>query len=156
VSKAVQRARIVLMRYHDPGSEVVDVEGFLRAERVQVVRWPLSEPVSGVLLRSPTPVIAVNAAHHINRQRFTMAHEYYHYLYHKSLDKLMCMTNVDDTRPYEREANRFAAALLMPEHVVRGLLQQRDPETVAERMMVSVEALQWRMKELDIVEGLIA
>lgn len=148
MSKAVQRARIVLKRFHDPGSEVVDVEGFLRREGVQVVRWPLSEPVSGVLLRSPTPVIAVNAAHHINRQRFTMAHEYYHYLYHKSLDKLMCMTNLYDTRKYEREANRFAACLLMPEYIVRGLLCLYDLETAAERLMVSEEALQWRIMEL--------
>jgi len=85
-----------------------------------------------------------------------MAHEYYHYLYHKSLDKLMCMTNLDDTRTCEREANRFAASLLMPGHVVRDLLHQYDSETVAERIMVSAEALQWRLKELGIVEGMPA
>lgn len=150
MSRAVQRARIILKRFHDPGSKVVDVEGFLKAEGVQVVRWPLDDAISGVLLREPKPVIAVNAAHHINRQRFTMAHEYYHYLYHRSLDKLMCMTNLDDTRRYEREANQFAAALLMPEHIVRGLLHRYDFETVAERMMVSAEALQWRLRELAI------
>lgn len=152
MSKAVQRARIVLQRFHDPGSEIVDVEGFLRAEGVQVVRWPLDEGMSGVLLREPKPVIAVNAAHHINRQRFTMAHEYHHYLYHKSLDKLMCMTHLDDTRTYEREANKFAAALLMPEYTVRALLHRHDLETVADRMMVSAEALQWRIKELAVLE----
>lgn len=156
MSKAVQRARIVLRRYHDPGSEVVDVEGFLRIEGVQVVRWPLDEPVSGVLLRSPTPVVAVNAAHHINRQRFTMAHEYYHYLYHKSLDKLMCMTHLDDTRAYEREANRFAAALLMPELIVRNLFHLHALEAVAEKLMVSEEALQWRLRELGMPKGRIA
>lgn len=156
MSRAVQRARIVLKRFHDPGSEAVDVEGFLRAEGVQVVRWPLNDPVSGVLLRAPTPVIAVNAAHHINRQRFTMAHEYYHYLYHKSLDKLMCMTNLYDTGMYEREANRFAGALLMPEDTVHGLLRRYSFETIAAKMMVSMEALQWRLRELRVSERRIA
>ncbi|MGE5586277.1 MAG: ImmA/IrrE family metallo-endopeptidase [Bacillota bacterium] len=82
MSKAVQRARIVLKGFHDPGSQVVDVEGFLKGEGVRVVRWPFDEAASGVPLREPEPVIAVNANHHSNRQRFTMAHEYYHYLYH--------------------------------------------------------------------------
>ncbi|MGE5571657.1 MAG: ImmA/IrrE family metallo-endopeptidase [Bacteroidota bacterium] len=77
-------------------------------------------------------------------------------MHHKSLDKLMCMTHLDDTSTYEREANRFAAALLMPEDAVRGLLHWYDPHTVAERMMVSVEALQWRLKELGLSEGMIA
>lgn len=92
----------------------------------------------------------------MNRQRFTVGHQYYHYLHHKSLDELMCMIRLDDTRTYEREANRFAACLLMPEHVVRGLLHQYDSEIVAERMMVSTEALQWRLRELGLVESAMA
>ncbi|MGE5586276.1 MAG: ImmA/IrrE family metallo-endopeptidase [Bacillota bacterium] len=81
---------------------------------------------------------------------------YYHYLYHKSLDKLMGMAHLDDTRAYEREANRFAACLLMPEHIVCGLLHRYVFEAVAERVIVSMEALQWRVRELGIMEGTIA
>ncbi|MEW6227482.1 MAG: ImmA/IrrE family metallo-endopeptidase [Bacillota bacterium] len=101
--------------------------------------------------------MVVNANHHRNRQRFTMAHEYYHYLYHRSLNRLVCFTDLQDERQCEREANRFAACFLMPESTVRSVLYRYDlVETAAERMMVSVEALQWRLKELGLLEGMIA
>lgn len=87
------------------------MEGLLRAEGAQVVPLPPHEGVSGVLLAEPKPEIAVNAAHRINQQRFTMAHVYWPCSYYKSLNKLMCMTHLDDTKTYEREANRFAACL---------------------------------------------
>lgn len=148
MSRAAQRARVVLSRFHDPRFEAVDVEAFLERERVEVARWPLDETVAGVLVREPRAIIAVNTAHHRNRQRFTMAHEYYHYLYHQSLTKLMCMTSLSDSSRYEREANRFAAALLMPEETVRRLLSRYRAGTVASKLMVSEEALQWRMRAL--------
>lgn len=68
----------------------------------------------------------------------------------------MGMAHLDDTRAYEREANRFAACLLMPEHIVCGLLHRYVFEAVAERVIVSMEALQWRVRELGIMEGTIA
>ncbi len=151
MSRAAQRARIVLGRFHDPRFEAVDVEAFLERERVEVARWPFHEAVSGVLLREPRALIAVNSAHHRNRQRFTMAHEYYHYLYHESLDRVMCMTSLEDANMYEREANVFAAALLMPETTVRRLLSRCSARLIADRLMVSEEALQWRMRALGCV-----
>ena len=85
-----------------------------------------------------------------------MAHEYYHYLYHRSLNQVACLADFRDKRKYEREANRFAASLLMPESTTWNVLRQCDLETAAERMMVSVEALEWRIRELGILEGMIA
>ena len=154
--RAARRASIALHRFGVCPGDVVDIEAALRRERVIVDRWPLGEAISGLFLREDEPVIAVNANHHSNRQRFTMAHEYYHYLYHRSLDHLICLTDLQDKRQCEREANRFAACLLMPEDIVRRMLCRYDLETTAERMMVSVEALQWRLRELGILEGMIA
>lgn len=94
-------------------------------------------------------------SHHGNRRRFTIAHEYYHYLYRRSLDHLVCLTDLQHKRPCEREANRVAACFFMPESAVRRMMHQCDLETAA-RMMISVEALQWRLRELGIVEGMIA
>lgn len=68
----------------------------------------------------------------------------------------MGKAHLDDTRAYEREANRFAAALLMPELIVRNLFHLHDLEAVAEKLMVSEEALQWRLRELGMPKGRIA
>lgn len=132
------------------------MEGFLRQEGIEVVRWPLVEPVSGIFVRAPRAVIAVNAAHQRTRQRFTMAHEFYHYLYHRSLKRLMCMTDLADTSRREREANRFAACLLMPEASVRIVLSRSGFAGTAARLMVSPEALQWRLRELGLQAGMMA
>lgn len=85
-----------------------------------------------------------------------MAHECYHYLYHRSINESACAASFEDEREYEREANKFAACLVMPEDTVRRVLCRYDLETAAERMMVSVEALQWKIRELRIMEGMIA
>lgn len=154
--RAARRASIALHRFGVCPGDAVDIESVLRREGVIVDRWPLGEAVSGMFLRENEPVITVNSNHHINRQRFTMAHEYYHYLYHKSLNNLMCMTNLEDTCRHEREANRFAAALLMPEETVRIAVRRCDLENAAETMMVSAEALRWRLRELGIMEGMTA
>lgn len=134
----------------------MDVEGLLRRSGVTVYRWFFADDISGVFLREPKAIIAVNAAHYTNRQRFTMAHEFYHYLYHQSLSNLMCMTNLTDTSRYEHEASRFAAALLMPEETVRTVVRRCDLESAAETIMVSTEALRRRLRELGIMEGMIA
>lgn len=67
----------------------------------------------------------------------------------------MCMTSLADTSTYEREANRSAVALLMPEDTVRAMLGACDVETAAERMIVSVGALLWRLRELGIPEDMM-
>jgi Zn-dependent peptidase ImmA (M78 family) len=83
----------------------------------------LNGDLAGMLIVHPTPMIAINSAHHRNRQRFTIAHEIGHFLLHSKedihIDKRMQVLYRDgnsslavDTQ--EVEANYFAAELLMP------------------------------------------
>ncbi|HEY2868495.1 MAG TPA: ImmA/IrrE family metallo-endopeptidase, partial [Gaiellales bacterium] len=58
------------------------------------------------------------------RRRFTVAHEVGHHLLHSDGAAVLCRpsdveTAQGDVRAREREANRFAAELLMPEPMVR-------------------------------------
>jgi Zn-dependent peptidase ImmA (M78 family) len=68
-------------------------------------------------------VIGVNPAHHLNRQRFTIAHELGHYFLHEGLEEHVDQNfrvewrNADTSRAVnwqKIQANRFAAELLMP------------------------------------------
>lgn len=87
----------------------------------------LTDTTSGMLIvQDGAAAIVINSEHHVNRQRFTTAHEIGHLLLHAENNG----TFVDGRRnrdqvssegrdPDEIEANTFAAELLMPEPLVR-------------------------------------
>ena len=102
------------------------------------VQLSASGDIFGAILRdNGNVIIAVNPDQHPNRQRFTAAHELAHFFLHYA-DGTGHLEHVDtDFRVSGRnsvslqgvdwneiEANRFAAALLMPEHMLRRDLDQ--------------------------------
>ena len=137
-------------------SAPVDVEGLAKDLGVRVnVAW-LDGDVSGELVRHGDRYeINVNATHAPTRQRFTIAHELGHYIYHRDL----IGDGIDDDRAYrstsvgryhntrigpmqETEANRFAANLLMPYHLLDRLRAEGLGRTeMAHRLQVSEHAL---------------
>lgn len=122
---------------------------------------PMEENVSGWISRdgSGRYRVAINRDHAHVRQRFTAAHELAHYLYHRDL----IGAGVGDTRAYrtegtpypnsavlpmhERQANSFAANILMPKESIARLQRQgfTDIEEMAKRLEVSTEALRIRL-----------
>jgi len=104
-------------------------------------------------------LIVINQRHAPTRKRFTAAHELGHFIYHRDL----LGKGTGDTRAYraektplpnaairprhERQANTFAANLLMPLHLIEQLHQQgiSDTATLADRLGVSVEAMKIRL-----------
>jgi Zn-dependent peptidase ImmA (M78 family) len=89
----------------------------------------VDEPLAGFLFVTPSVgLVFVNASDSVPRQRFTAAHELGHYLLHRGkmtgtafadTDNDVELTDQQSDR-HEREANRFATELLMPEEVVVG------------------------------------
>lgn len=152
----------------------VDVEGLAQQLGAAIQRQPFNKDrdVSGLLLRMPgkPPVIGVNKANVPVRQRFTTAHELGHLQLHDGkeliLDRLVRVNfrnaaSTTATDLEEREANAFAAALLMPEALVaRELAQQiqgshrRDNvlvNDVAAVFEVSAIAMKYRMINLGLM-----
>ena len=107
--------------------------------------------VSGMLLPAERRIL-VNAAEPETRQRFTVAHELGHWVCQcvgrPDAAPVYCRAEevgVDPkARALEREANIFAANLVMPEPAVRAA-------GGANRFGVSEEALTWRLYNLDLV-----
>lgn len=85
------------------------------------------------------PFVLVNADHAPVRQRFTLAHEYgHHRLDHGArVDEHIDWNSRD---PREREANEFAAALLMPEQAVSGWFSAHDQPDVDLETLVRLAA----------------
>jgi hypothetical protein len=95
----------------------------------------------------------------LRRYRFTVAHELGHWICH-ALEGARTRTTfcrpVDVStaadRPLEREANIFAAELLMPELAVRAAWQDSaDVDFVATHFEVSPSAMRWRLYSFDLV-----
>lgn len=99
--------------------------------------------------------IAINESHHPNRQRFSMAHEYAHYLLHRSRieempegEKILHRNNVRN--PIEYQANSFAAELLMPSELVRSAFRSagENLKRMSDILRVSKESLRYRLVDL--------
>lgn len=110
---------------------------------------------SGILVPAERRVV-LNAAEPPARRRFTLAHEVGHWvcqvleghrapLYCRDVD----VSEAAD-RQLEREANVFAAELLMPEPAVREAWSGSMPEC-AETFGVSEEAMHWRLFNLRVL-----
>lgn len=120
--------------------------------------------LAGMLIRGESPIIAVNATHHKNRQRFTIAHECGHlHLHHDRyhIDEEFAVFNRDGRSSlaidkHEIEANQFAAEILMPyKFMIRDLLRTpidlEDGENVrvlAKKYGVSVQAMTYRLANI--------
>jgi Zn-dependent peptidase ImmA (M78 family) len=98
-------------------------------------------------------LVRVNAQDPPARQRFTLGHELGHWVcqclkgrkattYCRAED-----VSAEADRTLEREANIFAAELLMPEGAVRDLAD--DPKAWL-RFGVSAEAMRWRLHSFDL------
>ena len=109
---------------------------------------------SGLLYPSERAVF-VNASDTPPRRRFTLAHEVGHWICQVLEGRgapVMCRSEdiaPDADRALEREANIFAAELLMPEAAVRAAA---DDTNAATRFGVSGEAMQWRLYSFGLAE----
>lgn len=125
-----------------------------------VLRVNFPDNISGAIRKEGKGYqILVNRNHALTRQRFTVAHEIGHFIYHREL----LGAGTGDTRAYraentpfpnpnitplqERQANTFAANLLMPNHLIAELKAKgvETPEALAAALQVSVEAMRIKL-----------
>ena len=101
--------------------EPLDMKTVMRKCNILTVYRPMSEKAYGMSLRSKSGdmFVLVNSGRTIGRQHFTMAHEIYHLFYDENPVPHLCGVEPDSIS--EKNANLFAAALLMPQD---SLLQQ--------------------------------
>lgn len=149
----------VIRRYWN--TPPVDVEAIIIDTGIDYTQEPLHSEISGMLERLPNEKykISVNSADPKVRQRFTAAHELGHYIYHRELvgegvdDNLVYRSvnigkynNTRITQKQETEANRFAANLLMPSHLIDFLESKgiTDLKHLAAALGVSLPAMRIR------------
>lgn len=140
----------------------VDVRALLeKAERIRLEEAPLDN-LSGEVERTDDGnyIIRINAGDGEQRKRFTMAHEFGHVALghlerngNKFLRDPAERGTPFDYKPEERDANLFAAELLMPSQVVRDAIHNghKDIVDLAELFHVSRQAMRVRLVRLGIL-----
>ena len=109
-------------------------------------------PVSGALIPSERLVL-LNRDEPPVRRRFTLAHEIGHWVCQcdegrAPLPTIMCRgADIDEQagKEMEREANRFAATLLMPDGYFTAEISAVAAPDLATRFGVSAPAMEWRL-----------
>ena len=146
-------------------STPVNLTALARHLDVNIRHQAFDDNISGCIHKTEDGwEIVVNAKHPKTRQRFTLAHELGHFIYHRNrlgqgtndtrayrADPNAAFYNSDIERKHEVEANKFAAGLLMPiDQVVHAVRTTRlnDPAVLAPLFGVSPAAMQIRIEAL--------
>jgi Zn-dependent peptidase ImmA (M78 family) len=174
-----EKALQLLIDAGESSGDGVDVIKVAAQLKIGIVYHPFEDDVSGVLsLRNDKATIGVNEGHHSNRKRFTIAHEIGHFvLEHQRpgsvfVDKqgqhtAVIYRNANSSTgedEQEREANAFAAALLMPAPLVRAQLENTrielagdDDDSVISKLsklfQVSMDAMAYRLAGLRLLNN---
>jgi len=135
----------------------------------------LEPDVSGMIIVDEKPwerygtnkFIVVNLSELAARRRFTIAHELAHYVLHKEGNVLYAHRDMVGNSGFrssiEREANYFAANILMPEKLVEDKVRDIEAEVwgavpefvlireIADNFAVSESAAKVRLRQLDLI-----
>jgi len=154
---------LALLATHDMRDQIpVPIVDLCHAEGIKVLESGFTDPeISGLIFGvEGRYTIYINQDDPSTRKRFTIAHELGHYLLHlrdQESDKgfrdlrqpiQTALRNPDNISPYEREANLFAAAILMPEPQVLEYEPVADVVSLAQIFSVSAQAMRIRLQDV--------
>lgn len=145
------------LKNHGINRPPIDPEALAEAMGVDVVyaNFPkaISDQVSGFLEVGDNPRIVVNKAIHANRKTFTIAHELGHYLMHREYAEsgdyqvLPRRNQYNREKPdEEREADAFAANLLVPMQMLHRYKDIASTQELATTFLVSEDVILNRLK----------
>ena len=133
----------------------LDIEGLIKQYGIKVCKEDMEHDISGYIeKREMGWVIGINKYHSPQRQRFTLAHEFAHYILHrhrltkKHEDISLFRSNRFDL--IEIEANDFAGELLIPEDKFRNFINEGKTriKDLSNEFNVSISAIRYKAYRL--------
>ena len=83
--------------------------------QLTLIYYPMGERISGMCIKNQGyPIIGINSAMSLGRQRFSLAHELYHLYFDESDHTLVCSKKIGSGNEVEKTADQFASYLLIP------------------------------------------
>lgn len=154
----------------------VDVKKVVEKQGINLVEHEFGDDIYGVLvIKDGKYTIGYDKHNSSVRQRFTIAHELGHYVLrhnkngvnidtltkkYQSLQTVFFRNSDSSTGEFiqEREANSFAAALLMPQDLLIDKLESCkynfDIETLSTEFGVSSQAMAYRLSNLGLLDSI--
>lgn len=148
----------------------IDIEKLAKELEIKIIREDFEDNIAGLLYcKKGKKYIGLNSNHHLNRQRFTVAHEIGHYvLHHPKDDDIILDTkasifyrtkDISREQKKEIEANRFAATILMPEELLKNYMKDEHINInddialwkFSNNIKVSEQTLTYRLLNLGII-----
>ena len=84
--------------------------------KLTIVFYPFGNNISGMCVKGyqGNDLVAINSAMTLGRQRFTMAHEFYHLFVDETKKTTVCNMKLNTGKETEKSADMFASYFLMP------------------------------------------
>lgn len=163
------KAEEILMNHNflTPG---FDIEKLLETMDVKLIKKEFDDDISGLFfIKDGIPVITFNSKESSKRTRFTIAHELGHFVLHsveqkifldKKQQNVLFRNSISSSGESlkEREANSFAAALLMPKKLIDERISNAEIyelneleeliNNMAREFNVSTQAMTFRLSNL--------
>lgn len=147
-----------------------DIFKLVKKLEIELIKKEFDNDISGLLAISNNKVIiSYNKIEDPKRNRFTVAHELGHYFLHSNdqpffinkTPKVMYRNNASSTGEVlkEREANAFAASILMPQELISQEIEncsyggEETIKQLAKTFKVSEQAMSFRLSNLGYYIG---
>jgi Zn-dependent peptidase ImmA (M78 family) len=148
----IKAAKKIIISYHYTKNNLpVDIRKIMTDKNILIKEIYLPDKISGVLdTRGDHPIVLVQESHDEKRKRFSLAHEFGHFVLNSSprgvhLDRhTYFRSNLSSrgTDIEEKKANRFAAELLMPSNILWEILTEDIPDLIDAQEKEGLEALE--------------
>ncbi|MDO4501433.1 MAG: ImmA/IrrE family metallo-endopeptidase [Erysipelotrichaceae bacterium] len=112
----MSKAEILRNEFGEDNRSPVDIFAIAQnIKNLSLVFYPFNNNISGMCIKrkNGNNLIAVNSTMTLGRQRFTLAHEFYH-LYFENNELSLCSKTIGNGNENERKADSFALYFLMP------------------------------------------
>lgn len=164
IFKYIEEKTVNLLKANEMFKAGVDVKKLAKAIGIELIEEDFKNDVSGLfVISNDKQIISYNKNEPKTRQRFTIAHEIGHFILHSKeqpifidkTPKVMFRNTASTTGEVlkEREANAFAASLLMPMELVisevKNVPEGSDAIVyLAEKFNVSEQAMSFRLSNM--------
>ncbi len=158
-SRAENLAQKIIYEYGICDPQDILLEGIAYERGVIINEKPIKGAEGRLITDQANGIIVVNSnIREPGKKRFVIAHELGHFALHRDSEKIsICdqeaFIDWHKNRPYETEANEFAAELLMPTSIFRKACQSDEPnaeivKTMAEMFDTTLTATAIRYVEI--------
>ena len=144
-------------------TEPISLKSLLRKLNILTIFKPLSSSFYGMSLQANNRkcFILINSENAKGRQHFSIAHELFHLFYDEDPVPHVCDEHAGSKSNSEKNANKFASALLMPQEGLIGMLSQAELKSrkipissilrIGQYFSVSHQALLIRLKSSSLI-----